>query len=59
MGRSWAGTKGTDVALVVVTTYRRAGFVEEGRAREAVFREGGWQDKVQMGILDREWRLGH
>jgi RimJ/RimL family protein N-acetyltransferase len=39
-----------------LATYRKAGFVEEGRTREAVFRSGAWHDQVHMGILAREWR---
>ena len=27
-------------------------FVEEGREREAVLFEGGWQDDLIMGLLD-------
>ncbi|GLZ01915.1 hypothetical protein Acsp02_91660 [Actinoplanes sp. NBRC 103695] len=38
-----------------IATYLRAGFVEEGRAREAVFRGGAWHDLVHMGVLSREW----
>ena len=36
--------------------YRKAGFTEEGRSREAVFRAGRWHDLIHMGILDREFR---
>ena len=32
--------------------YRKCGFVEEGREREAVSVEGGWQDDLVMGLLD-------
>jgi RimJ/RimL family protein N-acetyltransferase len=39
-----------------MAAYRKAGFVEEGRYREAIFRSGRWHDQVHMGILDREWR---
>jgi RimJ/RimL family protein N-acetyltransferase len=39
-----------------LAAYRKAGFVEEGRTREAIFRSGAWHDQVQMGILAREWR---
>ncbi|KAH8928968.1 acyl-CoA N-acyltransferase, partial [Atractiella rhizophila] len=35
--------------------YKKCGFVEEGRRREAVWSEGKWWDNVYMGILDREW----
>jgi RimJ/RimL family protein N-acetyltransferase len=39
-----------------IATYRKAGFVVEGRVREAVFRSGAWYDQVYMGILASEWR---
>lgn len=35
--------------------YSKAGFVEEGRLREAVFFNGTHHDAVLMGILRREW----
>lgn len=34
---------------------RRAGFVEEGRRREAVYKLGGYHDMVENGLLKREW----
>jgi RimJ/RimL family protein N-acetyltransferase len=39
-----------------IATYRKAGFVEEGRSREAIFRSGTWHDQVHMGLLAHEWR---
>jgi diamine N-acetyltransferase len=36
--------------------YRRAGFVEVGREREAVFQSGRFADYVVLDILDREFR---
>ncbi|GAA0536991.1 GNAT family protein [Paractinoplanes ferrugineus] len=38
-----------------IHTYTRAGFVDEGRDRSAVFRGGAWHDNVRMGILAEEW----
>ncbi len=38
-----------------IRSYRKAGFVEEGRLRGAIARDGGWWDEVQMGILRDEW----
>jgi RimJ/RimL family protein N-acetyltransferase len=37
-------------------TYKNAGFVEEGRSRQNLFRDGVWHDTVHMGILANEWR---
>jgi len=38
-----------------VRSYLKAGFVEEGRLRGAIARDGGWWDEIQMGILGDEW----
>jgi RimJ/RimL family protein N-acetyltransferase len=38
-----------------INTYKKAGFIEEGRSRETVFRGGIWYDHVHMGILAHEW----
>lgn len=39
-----------------VATYRRVGFVEEGRRRQVVFHQGRFHDQILMGILADEWR---
>ena len=39
-----------------IRSYRSVGFVVEGRAREAIWREGRWWDEISMSILDG--RLG-
>jgi RimJ/RimL family protein N-acetyltransferase len=36
--------------------YRRVGFVDVGRERETVFREGRFADYVVLDIIDREYR---
>jgi len=36
-------------------SYRKAGFVEEGRLRHAWFQDGGWLDDVRMAMLRDEW----
>ena len=38
-----------------IAAYRKAGFVEEGRRRQAMYRSGGWHDNVLMGMLRAEW----
>lgn len=40
-----------------IACYRKCGFVEEGREREAAFVNGAWQDDIIMGLLDREFSL--
>jgi RimJ/RimL family protein N-acetyltransferase len=39
-----------------IRSYRRCGFVVEGRAREAIWRDGRWWDEMTMSILEPEWR---
>jgi RimJ/RimL family protein N-acetyltransferase len=39
-----------------IRAYRRCGFVVEGRAREAIWRDGRWWDELSMSILASEWR---
>jgi RimJ/RimL family protein N-acetyltransferase len=36
-------------------SYRKAGFQEEGRQREAILRDGRRWDIIFMGILRDEW----
>ena len=38
-----------------INLYGRLGFVEEGRLREAVFKDGEYHDEVRMAMLAREW----
>jgi RimJ/RimL family protein N-acetyltransferase len=38
-----------------IACYRKCGFVEEGREREAALVNGAWQDDIIMGLLDREF----
>jgi RimJ/RimL family protein N-acetyltransferase len=35
--------------------YQKAGFVEEGRLRQAVFKRGAYQDAILMSVLRTEW----
>jgi RimJ/RimL family protein N-acetyltransferase len=36
-------------------SYRKCGFVEEGRMRDAHYAEGAYSDVVVMGLLREEW----
>lgn len=38
-----------------IDCYKKMGFKEEGRSREAHFADGRYQDIVNMAILDSEW----
>jgi RimJ/RimL family protein N-acetyltransferase len=35
--------------------YKKLGFVEEGRSREAVWHDRKWHDMVDLGMLESEW----
>jgi RimJ/RimL family protein N-acetyltransferase len=38
-----------------IRSYLSVGFVTEGRAREAIWRDGRWWDEVTMSILHSDW----
>lgn len=38
-----------------IRSYRKVGFVEEGRLRAAIARDGRYWDEVLMGVLRDEW----
>jgi hypothetical protein len=40
-----------------IRAYRKAGFVIEGRAREAIWRDGRYWDELTMSVLESEWRV--
>jgi len=39
-----------------IRSYEKAGFVVEGRAREAIWRGGRFWDEISMSVLEQEWR---
>jgi RimJ/RimL family protein N-acetyltransferase len=39
-----------------IRSYRKVGFVVEGRSREAIWRDGRFFDEVHMSILAHEWQ---
>ena len=41
---------------VALNLYHSLGFVEEGRSREAIFRDGRFQDLIWLSILGEEFR---
>jgi len=41
-----------------IRLHKKVGFKEEGRQREAIFKNGNFHDHVMFGILRNEWR-GH
>jgi RimJ/RimL family protein N-acetyltransferase len=66
MGHAFDGLGLHRIALSVfsfneraIRSYASVGFVVEGRAREAIWREGRWWDEITMSLLDSDWaRLG-
>ena len=38
-----------------IRSYQSCGFVIEGRAREAIWRDGRWWDEITMSVLDSDW----
>lgn len=39
-----------------IHVYKKIGFMEEGRSRESIYRNGEWHDIIHMGILKEEYR---
>ena len=39
-----------------IRTYEKAGFVHEGRQREAHYKHGKYEDVLWMGVLRSEWK---
>ncbi|MFL5750938.1 MAG: GNAT family N-acetyltransferase, partial [Chloroflexota bacterium] len=38
-----------------IRSYQSCGFVMEGRAREAIWRDGRWWDEITMSVLYSDW----
>jgi RimJ/RimL family protein N-acetyltransferase len=47
------------IMLIAYILVGRTGFIIEGRAREAVWRDGRFWDEIHMGILDQDWQAQH
>ena len=41
-----------------IRMHLRVGFKEEGRQREAIFKNGKYHDSVMFGLLKEEWKAG-
>jgi RimJ/RimL family protein N-acetyltransferase len=41
-----------------IASYRKVGFVEEGRLREQAWVRGHYEDEVHMGLLRSQWQAG-
>ena len=40
---------------IAIASYRKVGFVEEGRLRESAWLRGHYEDELRMGLLRSEW----
>jgi RimJ/RimL family protein N-acetyltransferase len=38
-----------------IRSYRKVGFILEGRARDAIWRDGRYWDELQMSLLEGDW----
>jgi RimJ/RimL family protein N-acetyltransferase len=61
MGHAFGGLGLHRIALSVfafneraIRSYQSVGFVIEGRAREAIWRDGRWWDEISMSLLDSD-----
>jgi diamine N-acetyltransferase len=54
LNRLFLRVYGTNVRAV--RAYQKAGFIEEGRMREAVFKNGRYDDIIIMSVLRSEWK---
>lgn len=52
--RIWLQVRADNVPALKL--YQRLGFVEEGRLRQAAFKQGAYVDLLQMGLLAAEFR---
>ena len=39
-----------------IRSYEKVGFVVEGQARDAIYRDGRYWDEIDMSMLESEWR---
>jgi RimJ/RimL family protein N-acetyltransferase len=49
------GLRVYDFNARAIASYRKCGFVEEGRMREAQYQDGAYHDIVVMSVLRNEW----
>ena len=42
-----------------IRSYEKSGFIIEGRAREAIWRDGRFWDEIAMSVLEPEWSARH
>lgn len=58
VGLNRLGLVTMDSNTPAIELYRRLGFQEEGRHREAIWRDGRHQDLLQFGLLRDEYKAG-
>ncbi len=45
-----------DFNISALKSYKKVGFIEEGRKRQSIWINGSYHDAILMGILAEEWR---
>ena len=45
-----------DYNVKAIKSYKKAGFIEEGRKRQFMWYNGRYHDEIIMSILAEEWR---
>lgn len=58
VGLNRLGLVTLDSNTPAIELYRKLGFQEEGRHREAIWRDGRYQDLLQFGLLRDEYKTG-
>lgn len=46
-----------DFNVRAIKCYKKVGFIEEGRKRQGVFKNGQYHDVIIMSILQKEWKM--
>jgi len=59
-GFRWLGLRNIDLHVNcenerAIACYKKVGFREYGRRRDAIFRDGEWVDRIHMEVLAQEW----
>lgn len=58
LGLNRVGLSVFDFNETAIHAYEKLGFEEEGRLRQAIWRDGDFHDAILMSILARNWREG-
>lgn len=45
----------SELNFAAIKSYENLGFVEEGRMKDACFRDDAFHDKIVMSIIENQW----